>query len=344
MISKLVDLLKYAPSGGNLQPWVLKIVQTNTNTNMTISLDPKIRFEQQHTDHCGYGALISLGVLSYSVQYLCQNFGYLFANRLIHSDTDLYKNFISIDLEKCDPIQTPRPQIFRYRFTDRRPYEKKPLPPSLTETLKSDYDTSLLFFDEARARKLVTSVFTQLSLIRFQNKSLFKELSHELKSDDRETTGIPISNLGVSWVLSLVTRLQKKFPHILPFAAAYSWPLYESIVRPMTHAATMACLKQPGNSPDSWIRLGEKFMHIWLEVSESGMRLQPFGNTLSIANYFQDPSFFSFSKKQIERVKSLHSKILTELNVDTAEACLFFRIGYSNLEPQETPRKDISFL
>lgn len=142
-------------------------------------------------------------------------------------------------------------------------------------------------------------------------------------------------------MLSKVTRFQKKFPLRLPFAAAYSWPLNESISRPLANSAIVACLHIQGNRNNSWIRLGEEFMHVWLTITAAGVRLQPFGNTLTIANYYQDPNFFTFSAKQKKEIEHLHAKALDELKIETKEACLFFRLGYSKHGIQETPRKNI---
>ena len=341
MMSELIDLLRYAPSGGNLQPWILKTDQNDTMMDITLYLDPGIRYEGQHTDHSGYGALISLGVLTYSIQYLCSTYGYRFLKKTIHSDRDIYKNSILINLEKCEPISSQKAEIFRNRFTDRRCYQIRPFSEDLKHHLLADSDSSLYFFDEDPKRKIITDLLSQLSLIRFQNKDLFKELSHELKLDKSASTGIPISNLGLSPLLEYITRLQKRYPLSLPFDSLYSWPLYESIIRPMKYSATIGCVKMPGKTAGAWIQVGEKIMSVWLKLCESGARMQPFGNTLCIANYFQDPDFFSFSERQRESIRTLHSEVLSELKIDTAEACIFFRAGYSNLERQETPRKKI---
>jgi len=92
MLSELIALLKYAPSGGNLQPWVLKIIEHHNAVSIYIYLDANIHFEKQHTDHCGFGALISLGVLAYSIEYLCQDFGYRLINKTTDSEKDLKKS------------------------------------------------------------------------------------------------------------------------------------------------------------------------------------------------------------------------------------------------------------
>lgn len=341
MLRELIALLKYAPSGGNVQPWVLKTSQRHTAVSISIFLDANIHFEKQHTDHSGYGALISLGALAYSIEYLCQDFGYRLVDKTIPSETKLERISILINLEACRPIKSERPSIFRHRFTDRRLYEKKPIPSELKQSLMGDHQASLHFFEGQHNLQSIDLIFRKLSLIRFQNKELFAELSHELKSDNSSLTGIPISNLGLSTMLSKVTRFQKKFPLRLPFAAAYSWPLNESISRPLANSAIVACLHIQGNRNNSWIRLGEEFMHVWLTITAAGVRLQPFGNTLTIANYYQDPNFFTFSAKQKKEIEHLHAKALDELKIETKEACLFFRLGYSKHGIQETPRKNI---
>lgn len=344
MLNELIDLLKYAPSGGNLQPWILKADRTETTISLSLSLDPKLNLEQQHTDHCGYGALVSLGILAYSIEYLSSDFGFRVVNKTIHSENELYQNSIFISLEKCEPTPSQRSSVFRNRFTDRRPFEPTVLASDLKKSLVADQGIALHFFENTRELSSVEYLFRQLSLLRFQNKEFSNELSHELKSDTNSSTGIPISNLGLSPLLSMVTRFQKKFPLRMPISAAYSWPIYESISRPIKHSPTIACLKIQGNSNKSWILLGEKFMNVWLKISEAGGRLQPFGNTLTIANFYQDPTFFTFSKKQREHIESLHSLALKELKIETKDACLFFRLGYSQHDPQETPRKNIQVI
>ncbi len=341
MIAPLIDLLKEAPSAGNLQPWVLWIEETLSHVNIRIHLDENHQFSEKATDHCGSGALISLGILSYSIEYLCADFGYHVEEKSFTSNNNIYQNQIVLRLKPVPVQRSKRPEMYKVRFTDRRNYETLPISPDVKLPLMREFKDYLSMYNSEDDLKTLTEIFKSLSLIRFMNPVLFAELSLELKADLSTPTGIPIDNLGLSVFLSRFLKLQKHFPIQLPISSAYIWPLYESITKPFKNSAEIWCLKMPGKESLDWMQLGEKLMKIWLDLTEAGIRLHPFGNTLTIYNYYQDPTFFNFTPSQIQTIDNTHKELITKLGVDSMHACMFFRIGYSNLPKQSTSRKDI---
>lgn len=342
MLNELIDLLKMAPSGGNNQPWVFFIEKTLSGVDIRIHLDKHLEFSKQATDHCGFGALCALGIMSHSIDYLCSDFGYRVDQKNIVTNQDLYQNHIFFRLVPIIVQTSQRPTVFRSRFTDRRSYEKRAISDEIKSILMKEHNPHLMSFTPEE-QSTIQNEFKGLSLIRYCNQKLFEELSTELTTDAKFPTGIPIKNLGLSFLLQTLLKLQKLVPPIsLPSETLYAWPLYESITKPLLHSGEVWCIKMPGKEPQDWISLGEKIMKIWLTLTENNIRLQPLGNTLIISNYYQDPTFFEFTPKHVAVLHNAHQALLTKLNVDTKQACLFFRLGYSSLPTQNTPRKNIN--
>lgn len=341
MIESFIEILKLTPSGGNLQPWTILVETSPAGTILKMSLDKTMDFQSQYTDHCGFGALMSLGSLAFSAKYLSADFGFEVESIQTNIDADLHKNQIKIHLKSIPKSASNRVSIFKQRFTDRRIFEDKVIPEELKKSLSVQFHESLTFFDTQKYSRPLDTIFSSLSLIRYQNKDLAQELSTELNVDPEIPTGIPIDNLGLTSGLSWLLRFRKLMAFPLPFKAAYAWPVYESITRIIRHSPEVWCLKAEGNRSEDWIQLGEKLMEVWLELTEQGLRMHPLANTLVIANYLQDPKFFDFSRSQIEEIKNMRAYALTDLKVDTALACIFFRVGYSSQPSLLTPRKSI---
>lgn len=340
MILDFVNTLKLTPSGGNLQPWKIKVSSFENHHILTFEVDRQTSTGK--TDAFSFGKLISLGMLKYSCHYLAPEFQLKIVNSYIEKKT--FEDFPKITVEIFeDPHKTfsssSKLEIFKKRFTNRAWYLSKPISPDILSHLKMEF-THLNLLESEEEKKVAIDLQKKLSLIRFQNKNLFKEMLSEITLQE-EKVGIPIRSLGLNQLMQQTIKFSKFFPITLPLESLYSYPINQSTILPLKHSAAIGILSQPQGDLGNWIQLGYEFMHLWLELTEKNIHLQPLGSTLILCNYFYDSKPFSFSPT--------HQKILHDNEffkapqrlIDLKLPNIFFRIGYSDVPFPQSSKKNL---
>lgn len=282
--------------------------------------------------------------MSFSINYLASSFGfYLESTQELYNKTpSLSKIIFKLKQLSTFELDSKNVNVFTKRFTARNLYKSKPIEISVKKNILEKHP-EIKFFNSEKEKKSIISLFKKLSFIRFQNEKLFFEMLNEITIKN-ESHGIPIKNLGLNFPLQLLISFIKKFPIVIPYNLPHQWPIYQTVDKPLFSAPEVWCLTESGNQAKDWVNLGKKFMDIWLSLTEKGIHLQPFGGTLIIANYFFEKNYFHFSKKHLNVIAScdfLHTEFYS---IDLKNACLFFRIGYSEQNYLVTPRKNLSII
>lgn len=336
---ELLDLLKLTPSGGNQQAWHLQIKSQPPFHSLEVSVKEMPYFE--YTDAFSFGRLISLGMLQYSVDYLAEEVGFKIISSKIVKEPGSTLPKILIELQELNKKRispSHKIQIFKNRFTNRSLYLDKKIDDAILKNTLTTKNNVFILSNEERVSAI--ELQKKLSLIRFQNKNLFKEMLAEIRLNDSET-GIPLKNLGLNKLMQITIRLSKLFPVALPFDFFYSYPIAQSISTPMQHSSEICVLAEKSEDIESWITLGYRFMQTWLDLTAVNIHLQPIGNTLILSNYFRNTSLFSFSENHQKKLHDLEFFKANNHLVDLKKPNIFFRIGYSDIPFLKTPRKSV---
>lgn len=336
---ELLDLLKLTPSGGNQQAWNIQIKSQPPFHTLEVSIKEMSYFE--YTDAFSFGRLISLGMLQYSVDYLAEEVGFKVISSKISKTSPSTLPKVIIELQELITERTSyshKIQTFKNRFTNRSLYLNKKIDDDILKNiLRVKSKTFILSTEE---KLLAIELQKKLSLIRFQNKFLFKEMLSEISIHDSET-GIPLKNLGLNKLMQMTIKFSKLFPVSLPFDFFYNYPIAQSIVAPMQHSSEICVLTEESENIEAWITLGYRFMQTWLDLTAVNVHLQPIGNTLILSNYFHNSSLFAFSDKHQRRLHDLEYFKASHHLLDLKKPNIFFRIGYSDIPFLKTPRKKV---
>lgn len=337
---ELLELLKLTPSGGNQQAWNIHV---NSNNQLHIvELSIKVPEQPDYTDAFSFGRLISLGMLQYSISYLAADLNLkILESKLDNSNTKKTPK-IQIKIEELSQEKnlknSQRIKTFTNRFTNRGLYLDKAIDSSLLENIKTNNPTLSILTKEECFKAI--ELQSKLSLIRFQNKFLFKEMMSEITKTPEET-GIPLSHLGLNFLMRCAILLSKQIPLTFPLDFLYRYPIHQSITVPMSKSAHICVLSETSDDLTSWINLGYNFMKTWLELTEHNIHLQPIGNSLILSNYFQNTKAFNFSTKHQSLLHDLEFFKANNNLLDLKKPNIFFRIGYSDKGFLKTPRKNI---
>lgn len=336
---ELLELLKLTPSGGNQQAWNIHV--SNNNQFHTVELSIKVPEQPGYTDAFSFGRLISLGMLQYSIFYLAADLNLkVLESKLDNSDTKKFPK-IQIKIEELSQENklenSQRINTFKNRFTNRSLYLDKSIDSNLLENIKKNNPTLSILTKEECFKAI--ELQSKLSMIRFQNKFLFKEMISEIKITPEET-GIPLSHLGMNFLMRCAILLSKQIPLTFPFDFLYRYPIHQSITLPMSKSAHICILSEASDDLTSWINLGYNFMKTWLDLTEHNIHLQPIGNSLILSNYFQNTRTFEFSTKHQSLLHDLEFFSTNNNLLDLKKPNIFFRIGYSDKGFLKTPRKN----
>lgn len=341
MVSDFINTLKLTPSGGNLQPWIINASSFENHYTLTFEIDQAAG--SNSTDAFSFGKLISLGMLQYSCHYLASEFDLnIISSNIEKRSIDHFpKVIIELAKEHTKSVSSSQKlEIFKKRFTNRARYLQKSIKQEILTTLRSEFNY-LDILETSEEKKMAIDLQKKLSLIRFQNKNLFKEMLAEITLEE-DRVGIPISSLGLNFLMRKTIKLSKLFPVILPLESLYAYPIRQSTTLPLQNSAAIGILTQPHGDLENWIKLGSDFMKLWLELTENNIHLQPIGSTLIICNYFYDSKAFSFN---LRHQKILHDNEFFKSSrglVDLKLPNIFFRIGYSDTPFRKIPRQIIN--
>ncbi len=306
MIHQMIELLRYCPSGGNQQPCRIALEEREINYILTLRIE-KNENVHNYTDPFYFGSLMGLGIMVYSVIYLAPSFGIKVISIVENLDQNPFDSKIIFRLQKdtelIKDLTQKKQEYFRKRFTDRNLFLSQKIPAEIKSDIFNRI-SGVVSFETSKDRNRVIKVLKKLSLIRFQNDKLFKELLQELTVNS-ENRGIPIKNLGLSYFLEKLMVMIKSFPLTIPYDVFHLWPNYESVTRPLNSSPEIWHLSEKGVEQIHWVALGKKMMEIWMKLTENDIHLQPYGGPLILANYFYQKKHFSFSIK--------HQSILNEL-------------------------------
>lgn len=340
MIHKMIELLRYCPSGGNQQPCMIALEESEINYILTLRIE-KNENAHNYTDPFCFGSLMGLGIMVYSVNYLAPSFGIKVLSITENLDHNPFDSKIIFKLQKdlglLNDLTQKKREYFRKRFTDRNLFLSKKIPTEIKSDLFNRV-SGIVSFETSKDRHRVINVLKKLSLIRFQNDKLFKELLQELTVNS-ENRGIPIKNLGLSFILEKLMVMVKSFPLTVPYDLFHLWPNYESVTRPLKSSPEIWHLSEVGVEQIHWMALGKKMMDIWMTLTENGIHLQPYGGPLILANYFYQKKHFSFSFKHQSILNELERIITDKTPLDLKKASIFLRVGYSNVPYINTPRE-----
>lgn len=193
-VKKWLELAKWAPSGGNLQPWIVDYDDTDSCIYLSLRVNAFYKKEAPLMDMGLYASAISLGALALNIEIAANNDGFTLTKEIVKED------FVFLKFIQQEPLYVSYTnEDVINRRTDRFRYKNQRLP----ETFKTRYEEIKKRYPRHRVmdifenKKKLGKIFSELERIRWKNFSLIKSTLEELNFDKVKQTGIPSEQLGV---------------------------------------------------------------------------------------------------------------------------------------------------
>lgn len=348
-VIKAIELCKWAPSGGNTQPWHIAVEElTNKSLKIVLSLSKDCEKNDLLMEAHGYGALYSLGTLSHTIKMVLLCLGW--ENR---KDEFVFSN----SAYKCQSILSfinnrqrthnlgEIEGILKNRRSNRSPYSTEEIDhktkTELSSILRKYPELELISFENNKMK--VAKAIGKLEDIRCQNERISKEFLQEVHFSLAQT-GLPSHTIGQpAWVLTII-RLWKSISalkYIFMLGGKFLFR-YLSVSRPIKYSGSLFALQAKTLDSEKIYQLGQCLCEIWFLLANKGYDAQIFGLPIFslLASKHPDSNKILTEKEQL-LISDANTKLRT-FGINSDMPCLLFRSGRATQLASLSPRRNLS--
>jgi hypothetical protein len=325
----IVEAGTLAPSGDNLQPW---IVRWDGGT-LLVAVDPD-------RDRSLYNvrrrpSLIAIGAFVENAVIAARAHG-LDAEVDVRPEPDALVS-AAVSFRAAGPPGDPLYPSIAARSTNRRPYAAGPLPAAVLDELRRavppDGRSTLHLVQDPRQMRSVARAASLNDRLLFEIEALHRPFFACV----RWTTG-EAERSGDG----LFVRTLELGPMAAGFRLMRSWRVARmmsrlggGIVAPrhsfqtFLRSAAFGLLEMRDRSPEAFFEGGRRMQRIWLTATAAGLSLQPMAGMLYLVSYLDDDragAIFGRRRQVVERAAALLGAVWPR-DAGTA-AIMIFRVGY----------------
>lgn len=330
-IRQLCEAGSMAPSGGNAQPWLVKV--KGDTLNLTINPGRSVSF----LDVEGYASFFALGCFAENLFLAAEHLGLSYKAQFINSKNLKNFHFQIIFIER----KNGKNELFRYikdRSTNRKISDGSFIESALIDqiinipsaaSLKMQLSAVFLANDKTRIAKALGKA----DGVRMMNNELFKEMMNEIRWSEEEVSetrdGLDLKTLEVPANLGKMLKLVKKFPMLRNTVPLSS---FENMAKPLLLGCShLCCLSTPEKlTPEVMFEAGRILEKIWLTATKLNISFQPW----TVLPFFIMRMNFlkgkGFSSSEIETLKKAVEDFKEAFGLATQDMPLFiFRLSRS---------------
>ncbi len=340
---------RWAASGGNAQPWTVRYSEEADQLILFLSIDPSYSKHPSMMDIQGLASVMSLGCLTLTLTQVAHREGYSCESIEIQKQKSNWDSTVILHFSpsrNTDSSYTE--QDILSRKTDRQKYKQEPISIELEQAIAGitkKYKSTHLFTFKEEKNRLASDLYS-LENIRWQHSGLFNSMLSEISFSQNQSIDsdkIPDYQLGISRLDQAILKVLKQVPVLQFFLKLgfHQLPVKKIIKDSVTYSERICFLQGDNLSIEDCFHLGQCFQEIWLETNKNGVSFQPIGNPLIALGYWNDPSVFSFKKKQQKTLIQLTENFLSNYHIDLKKPTLGFRIGWPEAPSRKGVRKDL---
>lgn len=344
-IEKWLWLASFAPSGGNAQPWAVRL---NDSLSMELSIDKHYAKNPSSMDRYGQAAMLSLGCFAESLAIASAGDGYKISSIEFENTEDFWNAKVILKWEKNDIEPVFTTQDLLRRFTARGEFSDSLASADLSiddvnmvrllgRWVESKEQVNISVF--SGYRKDIILSLKSIEKLRWQNSKLFDSLLMEIDFSKRESyglsnVGIHIDQLGISRFDQEIMKWMKNFYQLrylmkTPLACI---SINKNFTNPIKNSAGVGFLFARDNTVKDWFDLGRVYQRVWLDINRHGILFQPLSHPLivTLAKTQHDRSEVVdtiFSKKEISEISNVNTNFMKNYSLNFELPALGFRYG-----------------
>lgn len=339
-ITDWVDVIRWAPSADNGQPWTVRWDALNEGS---------IQFHLETTGtHRSSRELdralneIALGCLAQNLISIARSEGYT-PESIVRAPRGF-----SVTLTKSiDPDPIPWAQWIRQRHTRRCVFRKEPLSEEEVGAINqivnrySGLNLTVFLPDLSPIAKLVS----RLDVIRYQNDEHNSHFMNSLRfSAEDNDSGLEIDGLEIPWIGKATIRTMARFPvtRLLFWTGLEHIFAFLGCAQLIRRSSAFIHIAAKTFDEWAWFNVGRCLQEVWLEATQRGIAVHPFGHPFIAWEARVNPDAFSPRHQKI--VNDVYERFL-ERGANICQPGIFLRLGYPTTEaPPRTKRRPSSGL
>ena len=339
-----------APSGDNAQPWKFSF-KDNT---IFLYLDKEA--DNSFFNINQIASIISCGAVLENMRIAATRFG--LKTRIIYLPDAKDKNIMAaIELSLADVPKDPLFESIWNRHTNRKPYDKKPIPETILNELKDMVESisgvTLRFITERATLKKVARIVYKADLIRTEYKPLHEHLGKMIRFTDAEARkkgdGLPLKNLEAGFAGETFLKITRPWKVMnvanrIGLGRMVALHSYQSIL----NSSAVALMTVQGMEIENFLKGGQVLERAWLNITQKGLSMQPMTAVTLFWLRWQLEGENAFSENHrhlLQETFEEYRMLFPDVNFEREGHVLLFRLGYGKEVKYETYRKDVdSFL
>jgi hypothetical protein len=332
LIQTIVDAGHRAPSADNSQPW-------------RFCWDGKylsVKYDSQRVSGRTFGpeehaTLLAMGAVKENILQIACSLNLDIEE--VHSKNVNVNFRFGLKFTGKVPGQTRDHPLFQ-RHTNRFPYDSKPIPRQIIESLNSFTNgqcRALVFTDREMINK-VASWVRIASEVRFQSRDVHEFLGRSLRFSVEEASqgdGLDVRTLPLPPGGRTFLRFIKDWDRLAFLNRLGCYKILGLIeAKPVSEATNLLGVAGPDGS-DNVVDAGMLMERIWIYLNSHGIAVHPY---YVITDQLQRLKTGAIPANLSASIKSLESEIATILNPKYSSIHMLLRIGYPKTNPVRSLR------
>lgn len=322
-----------APSGDNAQPWRFRL----TGNDIHVFLNPET--DRSFFNVRQIASIIACGAALENIRIAAASMG-LYASTQILPDAAQENLMGTARIQPGDQAPEPLARHIWTRCTNRRPYEKRPLP----DWVQADLKTRIADIPEARLhlltgraqlRKLAKVIYLA-DRIRTEHQGLHEHFTSMIRFNDQEARqrrdGLPLKNLEAGLPGEAFLRLTKPWPAMrVANAVGLGRLVALHSAQGILASGAAGMVVVDGLEAGDFLRGGQALQRIWLALEHHGLQMQPMTalTLFRLRWMWEGPTSFSERhQKLLERVWLDLKGLFGNVDFENQGPVMLFRTGY----------------
>lgn len=291
-IDAVVEAVRWAPSGGNAQPWFVRVrddgIHIHADFSRTSLMDMEFR-----------GTYVAIGAAVYNAKVAAAAYGILGEIELFPDD-DRGDHVATMSFGNVsDPVLVQRYPAVMDRVTNRRLGAPAPIEPAIKNTLEEAARAEggrLHLFTEAEDIADIAEIVAAADRIRYLTAALHEQMIGELRwpGHGRPDTGIDVAALGLDAgeLASLDVVIRSEVMETLALWGA-GRALGNSSRERLLSSSAVGVLTVRGHRAIDFVRGGSAAEAVWVRAHEYGLGVQPMSPVFLYARDLEECSRLS---------------------------------------------------
>ncbi len=344
-IETLIKAGGMGPSGGNAQPWRVKVFPNK----LELSLDPKR--SESFIDVGKFASIFALGCFLENVEITAQKLGLAYSSLL--QITDVTKKIVTITFAGRNFVhKNSRAYLFptiAKRVTNRQLYDGSVIEDNYIKQLQKttgDFNSNLNMsaLSKQQEKLALAETLGRADIIRMTNKQTYTQMIEEFRwtQEDvlRTHDGLDLQTLEMPRNLARIFTLIHKHHEIMNMLPK---KVFREISKPLIEGSShVCCLSTTGRlTPEISFEAGRIIERIWLIATSLNLAFQPW----TIVTFFIFRVFYfegeGFSRSEIVEIKAIREELQRHFNLKNSETPLFiFRLSRAKKPTAKSLKRD----